>query len=253
MFGNASNSPMQPNGAATFCSRVQGTELGPVIPELQAMPAKKAEGVPAKKAEGAPAKKGKGAPAKKGKGAPAKKAEGAPAKKGKGAPAQKAKRKAKRQAKTARNCKCRACERCHRNTAGDWIYGVTCGRKCPLCALFKSVYGSVPKFTLNNKKFTGCATCTEIDNDGNVRKLCQTCWSSTCKKREGCGNKEEPLGAETIRLFCKNASKGGTGLGGGFTLLPMEKEKARDLFESLGPVRSLARVTPAGADNSVKP
>merc|ERR1719473_807795 len=127
MFGNASNSPMQPNGAATFCSRVQGTELGPVIPELQAMPAKKAEG--------------------------------APAKKGKGAPAQKAKRKAKRQAKTARNCKCRACERCHRNTAGDWIYGVTCGRKCPLCALFKSVYGSVPKFTLNNKKFTGCATC----------------------------------------------------------------------------------------------
>merc|ERR1719473_593819 len=233
MFGNASNSPIQLDGAATFCSGVQGTGLGPVIPEHQGMPAKKAEGPPAKKAKRAPAKKAKRAPVKKAKG--------------------KAMGKAKGKGKTACNCTCRACELCHRNTAGDWISGVKCGRKCPLCALFKNLYGSDPKFTLNNKEYTGCTTCTEIDTDGNVRKLCQTCWSSTCKKREGYGHKEEPLGAETIRLFCKNASKGGTGLGGGFTLLPMEKEKARDLFESLGPVRSLARVTPAGADNSVKP
>merc|ERR1711966_370363 len=166
--------------------------------------------------------------------------------------AEKAKAKAAEKAKAVPQCKCKACESCHPDTKGDWCYGVKCGRECPGCAFFKEMFHTPATFTVNGKLYTGCSTCKIIKQDGVVSELCTTCFSWTCKKPRGSGDKEEPLGENEIRLYRYPKGKGGMGLAGGFILNTMPITQARELFNDLGQKKSLARLTCQGAEGAVK-
>ena len=163
-------------------------------------------------------------------------------------PAKKAKPAKKATAK-APKCKCPACEKCNRDPAsqGDFCYGVKCGRECPACVLFYDMYHTAATFTVNNKVYTGCCTCKMIHEGGEVYDLCKTCFTS-CKKRVGCGNKEDPLAGNEVRLY----GKGGKGLAGGIYLRTMPIRQARELFTQLKETESLARLTPEGAEGAMK-
>merc|ERR1711966_275052 len=174
------------------------------------------------------------------------------AEKAKAKAAEKAKAKAAEKAKAVPQCKCKACESCHPDTKGDWCYGVKCGRECPGCAFFKEMFHTPATFTVNGKLYTGCSTCKIIKQDGVVSELCTTCFSWTCKKPRGSGDKEEPLGENEIRLYRYPKGKGGMGLAGGFILNTMPITQARELFNDLGQKKSLARLTCQGAEGAVK-
>merc|ERR1711966_399412 len=236
------------NAAATFLPYVQVAvqEHAPVTNSkrkheqaqdtVEAMAAEKAKAKAAEKANAKAAEKAKAKAAKKAKAKAAKKA----------------KAKAAEKAKAVPQCKCKACESCHPDTKGDWCYGVKCGRECPGCAFFKEMFHTPATFTVNGKLYTGCSTCKIIKQDGVVSELCTTCFSWTCKKPRGSGDKEEPLGENEIRLYRYPKGKGGMGLAGGFILNTMPITQARELFNDLGQKKSLARLTCQGAEGAVK-
>jgi hypothetical protein len=152
-------------------------------------------------------------------------------------------------AQIAPQCKCKACELCHRDTrANDWCYGVQCGRECPGCGLFHEMYDKAATFTVNGVVYTGCSTCMMIDECEKVSELCKTCFTWSCKKRVGSDDKEDPLHDGELRLYRRK----GIGLAAGVCLDTMCIQEAREYFSDLGEMDSLVRLTPEGADGAMK-
>jgi hypothetical protein len=270
MSDNALHCAMQLNGAATSLSEKHAVKRKlDVTKDADAGPAKKAK-AEAKAAKEAKAE-AKAAKEAKAEAKAAKEAKGKIEPKTTGAPVQlqfgTGTRDApidvdalsfteqKREPKPAQikpKCNCKACEKCHASTSGDYIDGVKCGRKCPACALFYEVHKKVATFTVEDKVYTGCSTCKIINERGEVSEICPTCFSRSCKKRAGSADKEAPLADMEVRLYAKVPGTGGMGLGGGFHLRTMPITQARLLFDSLGEKKSLARLLPEGAEGALK-
>lgn len=164
-------------------------------------------------------------------------------------PAKKAKPAKKATAK-APKCKCPACEKCNRDPAsqGDFCYGVECGRECPACALFHEMFKKDATFKVDDKEYPGCCTCKIINKSRKVSNICRTCFVWSCQKSVRSFNEEDPLAGNEVRLY----GKGGKGLAGGIYLRTMPITQARELFTQLKETKSLARLTPEGAEGAMK-
>lgn len=146
------------------------------------------------------------------------------------------------------NCKCPQCHRCRPETATCLDDEVHCERKCPGCSLFRKVFGKAPVFEVDHKVYFGCTTCNIITDRGKVLNLCKTCFSDSCgKDAESCRDYNFPLLGTEVRIYTKR----GRGLGAGCILTTMEMDDAEANFKRWGPDKSLAHLTPEGAEGSV--
>lgn len=145
-------------------------------------------------------------------------------------------------------CKCPCCERCDPKTATSLDDDVPCGRECPGCLLFRQTFGKNATFKFAKKVYRGCTTCMIVTAGGRVLNRCNTCFSDSCgRDAESCPDFEFPLEGE-LRMY---KSSGGRGLSAGHILKAIDIEEARKMFERWGPDKSLAHLTPEGAEGSV--